>query len=469
MQDAARADIRADIYSLGCTLYYLLTGSPPFKGKSLFDLLQAHLSKEATPLNEVRGEIPAELAAVVAKMMAKEPQDRYQKPIEVTRALAPFVKASTKTEEAPGSAQVVAETLEHIAHEAARPAPARPAKKARRWWPAAGIAAALAAILIGLWATGVLRLRTPDGTLVIDVNEPGAEILVDGKEATVTWDQGRKRAEIRIKPGTGKVEVKVMKEGFGIVSKSVEIEDGGRTIFTATLQQSTPPVAPAAKKNTLATDLEKLQGNWLLVAFEGNGQKMSEDKVKEKGTRLTITGDNYRTVGRSVDGTEFITEATIKLDPTKKPKAIDGTITFVTSGNRKGQTHLGIYELEGDQLKLCLTGGKERPQDFTTRPGSGHALWIWKRVSPAAVSSAWRFMANQRCGFCSTSLPLNRIRVNFHGDRSEAESAGQEIAAAALAGRVIQHGDPGRWQFKGRKPESAPGEAIFGLWPEGSP
>ncbi len=91
-QDAAGADIRADIYSLGCTLYFLLTGAPPFTGKSAFAILQAHVSEEATPLSQVRPEAPEELAAVVVKMMAKDPARRYQKPIEVAKALAPFIK-----------------------------------------------------------------------------------------------------------------------------------------------------------------------------------------------------------------------------------------------------------------------------------------------------------------------------------------------------------------------------------------
>jgi serine/threonine protein kinase len=93
IHDARHADIRADIYSLGCTFYSVLTGKPPFQGKSLYDLLQAHHSMEATPLNLVRPDVPAEVAAIVSKMMAKEPEARFQQPVEVARALQPFFQS----------------------------------------------------------------------------------------------------------------------------------------------------------------------------------------------------------------------------------------------------------------------------------------------------------------------------------------------------------------------------------------
>ena len=95
IRDAQSADIRADIYSLGCTFYYLLTGGPPFRGEHLWDVYQAHFSMEAGPLNLVRPEVPVELAAVVAKMMAKEPGRRFQTPGEVAQALAPFFKTGS--------------------------------------------------------------------------------------------------------------------------------------------------------------------------------------------------------------------------------------------------------------------------------------------------------------------------------------------------------------------------------------
>lgn len=94
--DAAKADIRADIYSLGCTMYYLITGAPPFRGASLYDLLKKHHTEEAPMLNIVRSEVPIELATVVAKMMAKRPEQRYQLPKEVAEALAIFIKPGVK-------------------------------------------------------------------------------------------------------------------------------------------------------------------------------------------------------------------------------------------------------------------------------------------------------------------------------------------------------------------------------------
>jgi serine/threonine protein kinase len=93
--DARSADIRADIYSLGCTLYFLLSGGPPYAGDSYASIVLAHQSIEATPLNLVRPEVPMALAAVVAKMMAKDPSRRYQTPEEVAEALKPFLKPET--------------------------------------------------------------------------------------------------------------------------------------------------------------------------------------------------------------------------------------------------------------------------------------------------------------------------------------------------------------------------------------
>ncbi len=88
-------DIRADIYSLGASLYFLLAGEPPFgKGGSVTQKLMWHQLKEPTPLHEHRPDLPPELVAVVQKMMAKNPDQRYQVPKDVLEALAPWTPAA---------------------------------------------------------------------------------------------------------------------------------------------------------------------------------------------------------------------------------------------------------------------------------------------------------------------------------------------------------------------------------------
>jgi serine/threonine-protein kinase len=82
------ADIRADIYSLGCTLYFLLTAQVPFPGGGVADKLLKHLREAPRPIERLRSGIPSEVAALVRKMMAKKPEDRYQTPAEVAAVVS---------------------------------------------------------------------------------------------------------------------------------------------------------------------------------------------------------------------------------------------------------------------------------------------------------------------------------------------------------------------------------------------
>ncbi len=216
--DARQADTRADIYSLGCTLYALLAGRPPFQGDVAVLTALAHMSKEPTPLPEVRPEVPAELWAVVARTLAKDPAQRYQTPAELAQALAPFCKkgqgqaaaptpapagagaGGQTTMAAPGTraAEATASPFDEVDAGPTRPAPrAKAGGKAGRlpWrWPLTVGIPVVAAAVIGLIVLAVLY-RRPD-----DTGEP-----VRGSRAEVrrpalldcTGPEGLTAAEVR--------------------------------------------------------------------------------------------------------------------------------------------------------------------------------------------------------------------------------------------------------------------------------
>jgi serine/threonine protein kinase len=85
-------DTRTDIYSLGATFYFLLTGAPPFPEGTVAQKLLWHQLKDPAPVGDLRPEVPEHMALVVETMMAKSPADRYQDPLEVVEALAPWTE-----------------------------------------------------------------------------------------------------------------------------------------------------------------------------------------------------------------------------------------------------------------------------------------------------------------------------------------------------------------------------------------
>jgi serine/threonine-protein kinase len=97
--DSKSADIRADIFSLGCTLYRALTGQLPFAGNNVMEKLLARSQTTATPVSTLRPEVDAGLSSLVEKMLAKDPDDRPQTPGEIAESLLPFLRTEDATTE----------------------------------------------------------------------------------------------------------------------------------------------------------------------------------------------------------------------------------------------------------------------------------------------------------------------------------------------------------------------------------
>jgi uncharacterized protein (TIGR03067 family) len=130
--------------------------------------------------------------------------------------------------------------------------------------------------------------------------------------------------------------------------------------------------ADAARENPAQKDLEKFQGDWVIVSYTVDGkaatpEELATIKLTVKGPRSTFQRD-----GNTYHGT-------YTLDTNRQPNAID---ILHADGPNKGKVILGIYEFGDDQLTACLAcpGAKERPREMASKAGSGHVLEVWKRV-----------------------------------------------------------------------------------------
>ena len=129
---------------------------------------------------------------------------------------------------------------------------------------------------------------------------------------------------------------------------------------------------PADDKADLEKEVMKFKGTWTFESSEAGGMELPAGELKE--LLLTFEGDKH-TVKK---GDEVIQVGTQKLDPSKSPKTIDVTMT---EGPSKGAVMLGIYEIDGDTLKVCFDPqGKKRPTEFKSAAGSGNFVNIHKRV-----------------------------------------------------------------------------------------
>ena len=125
-------------------------------------------------------------------------------------------------------------------------------------------------------------------------------------------------------------------------------------------------------KTDAEKELKKFQGDWTFESSEAGGQKLPADQLKD----FVLTFDGAKHTVKS--GTTIIQTGTQTIDPSKSPKTIDVTLT---EGPSKGTVILGIYEIEGDTLKVCFDmGGKKRPTEFKSMAGSETFLNVHKRV-----------------------------------------------------------------------------------------
>ncbi len=245
-------DHRADLFSLGSVVYAMCTGRPPFRASTLLGLLRRVSEDRPRPAQDINPRTPDWLVEIMNRLHAKEPARRFQSAGEV--------------------ATVFAECLAHVQQPARAPLPDFLRRHQRRRSPAhrrgGWVAAAVVLCLLGLgaseaagwtrvveWAATVLRIRTPDGILVVEVSDPGVQVSVDGQDVTIS---GAGIAEVRLRAGQHKVQAS--KDGKPVLTRIVDIRRDGREVVKVTLEPDDPAtrawndswrVPPASRLGTL--------------------------------------------------------------------------------------------------------------------------------------------------------------------------------------------------------------------------
>jgi tRNA A-37 threonylcarbamoyl transferase component Bud32 len=229
---AHTADIRADIYSLGCTLYHLLAGHAPFPHGSAVQKVKAHLEQTPPSLTALRPDVPAELVRVLERMLAKDPAERYQTPGEVAEALEPWTAEPASAEREPRKA-------------------ASPAAPRRRRRLRVAVALGALAVLLTMVVAGIVRLSAGDREIVIETDDPTIEIVVKGDRIVRIVDPktgkeyrlDRKDLTLSLADGPAGLEVK-------LDERPVVLRRRGQRIATVRLEERTRPLVRDEKGKT---------------------------------------------------------------------------------------------------------------------------------------------------------------------------------------------------------------------------
>ena len=204
VSDSRAVDIRADIYSVGCTLYKLLTGRAPFAdsdARGTFDILTAHVNTPAPTIRQFDATFPAPLVGLLERMLAKSPDDRPATPGDVATSLVPFcggsdlVALAARAVAEESQRKRVGDSESDVRSRAEKPrllldSPATTVTRGGWFWGVIGAAILMSAV--GGFALGVLvtirwngkstQLEVPDGSIVkvgeqgkVDVEVPASQ------------------------------------------------------------------------------------------------------------------------------------------------------------------------------------------------------------------------------------------------------------------------------------------------------
>jgi anti-sigma factor RsiW len=230
-------DHRADLFSLGSVLYAMCTGHPPFRAEGSLAVLKRVCDDTPRPIQQINPETSEWLVAVVGKLHAKDPGERFQSAAEVADLLSLHLAGTQHSSQTPMS-----RAIESVA------IPPRRAKPRCRGWLLAAVPALLLVCGLGFSeGTGmtqvvptVIRIISGAGTLVVEVNDPAVKVAIEGDGGLVISGAGLH--EVRLRPGS--YHVQASKDGKPFQSEQVTLSRGANQLVRIRWEENHAPAKP---------------------------------------------------------------------------------------------------------------------------------------------------------------------------------------------------------------------------------
>lgn len=382
--DTKTADARADIYALGCSLYFLLAGRSTYDGDTIMKKLLAHREHPIPDLRAACLAVNEQLDAVFKKMVAKKVEDRFQSMSDVIAELDRCSSTSVTTVSIPqaatqpgphpatqafagGSFDFLKNEPEHAPTiRASVPKNVAAGNNAGRNRQLTLIGAALLSVVI--LAGIIISLSSRDGTLVVEIDQPDATVRVLDAEGKVEITRPGGQGKITISVDPGKHRLQVEKDGFAVFGQDIEIAAGGKKPIKAKLV----PLGekPIDVKSASANQWDTPEfDQWMKdVAAMPALQQIEVARQKLKELNPEFNGDIKQAIRD--DKVTAITISTLKVHDISPLRVFNNLETLNCSGepNQTGML-TDLSPLQGMRLKSLELQGNSHLTDLSPLRG----------------------------------------------------------------------------------------------------
>ena len=359
-----KLDQRADLFSFGSVLYQMLSGNPPFTGNSSFGVLKRVARAKSRPIQEVVPKTPAWLGEMISRLHSRNPEERYQSASEVAALLA-----DRQVHSLPAEAQADAGRMPEMSQSSALP----PRSRFGRWAIAFGVLTMLiASEVMGVtnFSGSVIRLFTPEGTLIVEVEDPDVKVIIDGGTLSI---QGPGIKEFQLK--TGRHALQAHKRGKFIRQELVNIAQDGRRLVRIRLE---PPnsdddaVEEAVELDAAAMERRKAENAAWEESVAGlpASELMKAISIRMQELNPKFNGElTTRIENGVVKGLEFEADAVTDISPVRALKQLESLVcrgSDAFSGHRVDEVKSGDH---GSANLRVRTVGRSRLSDLNPLAG----------------------------------------------------------------------------------------------------